>query len=57
MLKTYKITKIEKGNRPRRVKLMSDELFTIGEKLHDFGEGELRFLQILIDGIINGRRK
>jgi hypothetical protein len=52
-----KITKIEKGNRPRRVKLMSDELFAIGEKLHDFGEGELRFLQILIDGIINGRRK
>ena len=51
------ITKIEKGNKPRRVKLMSDELLAIGEKLHDFGEGELRFLQVLIDGIINGRRR
>jgi hypothetical protein len=34
---------------------MSDELYAIGEKLHEFSEGELRFLQILIDGIINGR--
>lgn len=51
------ITKIEKGNKPRRVKLMSDELLTIAFKLHDFGEGELRFLQVLIDGIINGRRR
>jgi hypothetical protein len=49
------ITKIEKGNKPRTVKLMSDELYAIGEKLHEFSEGELRFLQILIDGIINGR--